>query len=76
MKGRGFPWARLLLVLLLCAAAFLLHDVQTHGSFQASSCARLLRSCGVLPAAQLAWQKVSRACLQGYRSVTPAWGPG
>ncbi|XP_041336600.1 transmembrane protein 214, partial [Pyrgilauda ruficollis] len=67
MKGRGFPWSRLLLVLLLCAAAFVLHDVQTHGSFQASSCARLLRSSGVLPASQLAWQKVSRACLQGYR---------
>ncbi|NXL16167.1 T214B protein, partial [Setophaga kirtlandii] len=63
MKGRGLPWARLLLVLLLLAAGFLLHDVQTHGSFQASSCARLLRSSGVLPA----WQKVSRACLQGYR---------
>lgn len=34
MKGRGFPWARLLLVLLLLAAGFLLHDVHTHGSFQ------------------------------------------
>ncbi|XP_066402076.1 transmembrane protein 214 [Molothrus aeneus] len=67
MRGRGFPWSRLLLVLLLLAAGFLLHDVHTHGSFQASSCARLLRSSGVLPASQLAWQKVSRACLQGYR---------
>ncbi|XP_050834311.1 transmembrane protein 214, partial [Serinus canaria] len=67
MKGRGLPWWRLLLVLLVLAAGFLLHDVQTHGSFQASSCARLLRSSGVLPASQLAWQKVSRACLQGYR---------
>ncbi|XP_037989539.1 transmembrane protein 214 [Motacilla alba alba] len=63
MRGRGLPWPRLLLVLLLLAAGFLLHDVHTHGSFQASSCARLLRSSGVLPA----WQKVSRACLQGYR---------
>ncbi|NXA00506.1 T214B protein, partial [Nesospiza acunhae] len=36
-------------------------------SLAASSCARLLRSSGVLPASQLAWQKVSRACLQGYR---------
>lgn len=34
MKGRGFPWSRLLLVLLVLAAGFLLHDVQTHGSFQ------------------------------------------
>ncbi|XP_064267482.1 transmembrane protein 214 [Passer domesticus] len=67
MRGRGLPWPRLLLVLLLCAAAFVLHDAHTHGSFQASSCARLLRSSGVLPASQLAWQKVSHACLQGYR---------
>ncbi|NXR63330.1 T214B protein, partial [Rhadina sibilatrix] len=67
MKGRGFPWSRLLLVLLVLAAAFCLHDVRTHGSFQASSSARLLRSSGVLPASQLAWQKVSRGCLEGYR---------
>uniref|UniRef100_A0A8C3U3Z8 Transmembrane protein 214 n=1 Tax=Catharus ustulatus TaxID=91951 RepID=A0A8C3U3Z8_CATUS len=37
MKGRGFPWSRLLLVLLVFAAGFFLHDVQTHGSFQALS---------------------------------------
>lgn len=34
MRGRGFPWQRLLLVLLVFAAGFLLHDVRTHGSFQ------------------------------------------
>ncbi|NXG96582.1 TM214 protein, partial [Loxia leucoptera] len=34
MKGRGLPWWRLLLVLLVLAAGFLLHDVQAHGSFQ------------------------------------------
>uniref|UniRef100_A0A803VWL6 Transmembrane protein 214 n=1 Tax=Ficedula albicollis TaxID=59894 RepID=A0A803VWL6_FICAL len=73
MRGRGFPWSRLLLVLLAFAAGFFLHDVQTHGSFQASSSAQLLRSSGVLPASQLAWQKVSLGCLEGYRSVTPAW---
>ncbi|NXU25892.1 T214B protein, partial [Thalassarche chlororhynchos] len=67
MKGRGFPWSRLLLVLLVFAAGFLLHDVRTHGSFQASSSARLLRSSGVLPASQQAWQKVSHCCLEGYR---------
>ncbi|NWR38554.1 TM214 protein, partial [Tachuris rubrigastra] len=63
MKGRGFPWSQLLLVLLVFATGFFLHDVWTHGSFQASSSARLLRSSGVLPASHLAWQKVT----QGYR---------
>ncbi|NXK16698.1 T214B protein, partial [Arenaria interpres] len=67
MKGRGFPWSRLLLVLLVFAAGFLLHDLRTHGSFQASSSARLLRSSGLLPACQAAWQKISYCCLQGYR---------
>uniref|UniRef100_A0A8C3K9V8 Transmembrane protein 214 n=1 Tax=Calidris pygmaea TaxID=425635 RepID=A0A8C3K9V8_9CHAR len=67
MKGRGFPWSRLLLVLLIFAAGFLLHDLRTHGSFQASSSACLLRSSGLLPAWQAAWQKVSYCCLQGYR---------
>lgn len=45
----------------------------THLSLAASSSARLLRSSGILPASQLAWQKVSLGCLEGYRSVTPAW---
>ncbi|XP_075000825.1 transmembrane protein 214 [Calonectris borealis] len=67
MKGQGFPWSRLLLVLLVFTAGFLLHDVRTHGSFQASFSAHLLRSSGVLPASQQAWQKVSHCCLEGYR---------
>ncbi|NXV78715.1 TM214 protein, partial [Atlantisia rogersi] len=67
MKGQGFPWSRLLLVLLVLAAGFLLHDVRTHGSFQASSTARLLRLSGILPASQHAWHKVSHCCLEGYR---------
>ncbi|XP_054035802.1 transmembrane protein 214 [Dryobates pubescens] len=67
MKGRGVPWSRLLLVLLVFGAGFLLHDVRTHGSFQASSSARLLRSTSILPVSQQAWKKVSHSCLEGYR---------
>ncbi|NWS78639.1 TM214 protein, partial [Crotophaga sulcirostris] len=77
MRGRGFPWPRLLLVLLVFATGFLLHDVRTHGSFQASSSALLLRSSGVLPASQQAWQRVSHCCLEGYRWLErslPAYG--
>ncbi|NXF39472.1 T214B protein, partial [Nyctibius bracteatus] len=77
MKGRGFPWPWLLLVLLIFTTGFLLHDVRMHGSFQASTSAHLLRSSGVLPASQQAWQKVSHCCLEGYRWLErsmPAYG--
>lgn len=47
MKGRGFPWSRLLLVLLVFAAGFLLHDVRTHGSFQGKVAALLVALCDV-----------------------------
>ncbi|KAM6432732.1 transmembrane protein 214 [Rhynochetos jubatus] len=66
-KGRGFPWWRLLLLLLVLAAGLLLHDVRTHGSFQGSGSARLLRAWGVLPA----WQRLSQCCLEGYRWLEP-----
>uniref|UniRef100_A0A8C6ZTM6 Transmembrane protein 214 n=1 Tax=Nothoprocta perdicaria TaxID=30464 RepID=A0A8C6ZTM6_NOTPE len=68
MRGRGFPWPRLLLVALVFAAGFLVHDVRTQGSFQASSSARLLRSSGILAVSQQAWHKVSHCALQGYRA--------
>ncbi|NXJ86607.1 T214B protein, partial [Trogon melanurus] len=41
MRGRGFPWSRLLLVLLVFAAGFFLHDVRTHGSFKGMAAAPL-----------------------------------
>lgn len=36
MQGRGFPWSKLLMVLLVFAASFIAHDVRTHGSFAGS----------------------------------------
>uniref|UniRef100_A0A8B9ZUG9 Transmembrane protein 214 n=1 Tax=Anas zonorhyncha TaxID=75864 RepID=A0A8B9ZUG9_9AVES len=69
MKGGGFPWSRLLLIGLVFAVGFLLHDVRTHGSLQASTSARVLRSSGILSASQQAWHKASNYALQGYRSV-------
>uniref|UniRef100_H9H1Y4 Transmembrane protein 214 n=1 Tax=Meleagris gallopavo TaxID=9103 RepID=H9H1Y4_MELGA len=74
MKGRGFPWSRLLLILLVFAAGFLIHDIQTHGSLQASTSAHVLRSSGILPAWQHAWHKATHFSLEGYRSVFPALG--
>uniref|UniRef100_A0A803YAH8 Transmembrane protein 214 n=1 Tax=Meleagris gallopavo TaxID=9103 RepID=A0A803YAH8_MELGA len=67
MKGRGFPWSRLLLILLVFAAGFLIHDIQTHGSLQASTSAHVLRSSGILPAWQHAWHKATHFSLEGYR---------
>uniref|UniRef100_A0A8C9G8X1 Transmembrane protein 214 n=1 Tax=Pavo cristatus TaxID=9049 RepID=A0A8C9G8X1_PAVCR len=67
MKGRGFPWSRLLLILLVFAAGFLIHDIQTHGSLQASASAHALRSSGILPAWQQAWHKAAHFSLEGYR---------
>lgn len=40
MRGRGFPWSKLLMVLLVFAAGFIAHDVRSHGSF-----AGLSQSC-------------------------------
>uniref|UniRef100_A0A8C9GEI4 Transmembrane protein 214 n=1 Tax=Pavo cristatus TaxID=9049 RepID=A0A8C9GEI4_PAVCR len=76
MKGRGFPWSRLLLILLVFAAGFLIHDIQTHGSLQASASAHALRSSGILPAWQQAWHKAAHFSLEGYRSVSLALGSG
>uniref|UniRef100_A0A8B9CS67 Transmembrane protein 214 n=1 Tax=Anser brachyrhynchus TaxID=132585 RepID=A0A8B9CS67_9AVES len=69
MKGGGFPWSRLLLIGLVFAVGFLMHDVRTHGSLQASTSARVLRSSGILSASQQAWHKASHYSLEGYRSV-------
>uniref|UniRef100_A0A8C3BPR2 Transmembrane protein 214 n=1 Tax=Cairina moschata TaxID=8855 RepID=A0A8C3BPR2_CAIMO len=69
MKGGGFPWSRLLLIGLVFAVGFLLHDVRTHGSLQASTSARVLRSSGILSASQQAWHKASHYSLEGYSSL-------
>lgn len=37
MKGGGFPWSRLLLIGLVFAVGFLMHDVRTHGSLQGTA---------------------------------------
>lgn len=33
MRGHGFPWFKLLLVLLVFAGGFMAHDIRSHGSF-------------------------------------------
>ncbi|XP_042336250.1 transmembrane protein 214 isoform X2 [Sceloporus undulatus] len=66
MKTSRFPWLRLALVFLVFSAGFLMHDMRTHGSFQASASARVLRYSGILSASQQAWNKVSHFSAEGY----------
>lgn len=59
MRGRGFPWFRLMMALLVFAAGFIAHDVRVHGSFSDSSTAGYLHSSGVMAVSQQAWSKVT-----------------
>ncbi|CAH2330567.1 transmembrane 214, partial [Pelobates cultripes] len=66
MKGRGIPWFRIFLVALVFISGFMIHDIRTHGSFEASSSAKLLHQSRLLPVIQLAWSKTSHICQQGH----------
>ncbi|XP_069742613.1 transmembrane protein 214 isoform X2 [Narcine bancroftii] len=66
LRGGGFPWFRLLLVLIIFTGGFVLHDMRVHGSFNASSSARILQRSGVMSVSQQAWNKVSYYSKQGY----------
>lgn len=63
MKGRGIPWFRILLVALVFMFGFLIHDIRTHGSFQASSTAGVLQQTGLVTLSQQMWSKGSY-CVQ------------
>ncbi|XP_041043894.1 transmembrane protein 214 isoform X3 [Carcharodon carcharias] len=66
LKGGGFPWFRLLLVLMIFAVGFVMHDIRTHGSFNASSSADVLRQSGIMSVSQQAWNKISHYSKRGY----------
>lgn len=66
MKGQGFPWFRLCLIALIFLSGFLIHDVRTSGSIQASSTMRMLQQTGVLAVSQQAWSKVSHYTQHGH----------
>ncbi|XP_076026632.1 transmembrane protein 214 [Genypterus blacodes] len=59
MRGHGFPWSRLLLILMVFAAGFIAHDVRSHGSFTDSATASYLHSSGMTAVSQQAWSKVT-----------------
>ncbi|XP_068433441.1 transmembrane protein 214 [Clinocottus analis] len=66
MRGRGFPWSKLLMVLLVFVAGFIAHDVRSHGSFADSTTALHLRKSGVTAVSQQAWSKIQVYSKQGF----------
>ncbi|XP_069571566.1 LOW QUALITY PROTEIN: transmembrane protein 214 [Brachyistius frenatus] len=66
MRGHGFPWSKLLMVLLVFAAGFIAHDVRTHGSVAESTTARYLHTSGVTVVSQQAWSKITVYSKQGF----------
>uniref|UniRef100_A0A8C9SQZ8 Transmembrane protein 214 n=1 Tax=Scleropages formosus TaxID=113540 RepID=A0A8C9SQZ8_SCLFO len=66
MKGRGFPWIRLLLAMMVFAAGFIVHDIRSQGSFKASTTAQYLQNSGLMPVFQQAWSHISHYSLIQY----------
>ncbi|XP_074471033.1 transmembrane protein 214 [Sebastes fasciatus] len=66
MRGRGFPWSKLLMVLLVFAAGFIAHDIRSQGSFADSTTALYLRNSGVTAVSQQAWSKIKVYSTQGF----------
>ncbi|XP_062267900.1 transmembrane protein 214-A-like [Platichthys flesus] len=66
MRGRGFPWFKLLMVLFMFIAGFMAHDVRTHGSFTDSNTAKYLRNSGVTAVSQQALGKITVYSKQGF----------
>ncbi|XP_053314828.1 transmembrane protein 214 isoform X1 [Spea bombifrons] len=66
MKGRGPPWFRFFLVALVFVAGFVIHDIRTHGTFEASSSARMLEQSGLLDVSREAWSKASDYTERGH----------
>nr|XP_019964785.1 PREDICTED: transmembrane protein 214 [Paralichthys olivaceus] len=66
MRGRGFPWFKLLMVLFMFIAVFIAHDVRSHGSFTDSTTASYLQNSGVTAVSQQAWSKITVYSKQGF----------
>uniref|UniRef100_A0A8C6US73 Transmembrane protein 214 n=1 Tax=Neogobius melanostomus TaxID=47308 RepID=A0A8C6US73_9GOBI len=66
MKGRGFPWSKLFMALLVFVAGFITHDVRSHGSFADSTTALYLRNSGVTAVSQQAWGKITVYSKEGF----------
>ncbi|XP_074113094.1 transmembrane protein 214 [Cotesia typhae] len=54
-KGRSFPWTKGSFILLILIGALVAFDCSKHGSFEASTTGRLMRTSGVVGYGQKAW---------------------
>ncbi|XP_041831329.1 transmembrane protein 214 [Melanotaenia boesemani] len=66
MRGQGFPWFKLLMVLLVFAAGFIAHDIRSHSSVTDSTTAKYLQTTGVTAVSQQAWSKITVYSKQGF----------
>ncbi|KAK2855993.1 hypothetical protein Q5P01_004728 [Channa striata] len=66
MRGHGFPWSKLVMVLLVFAGSFIAHDIRSNGSFTDSTTAMYLRHSGVTAVSQQAWGKITVYSKQGF----------
>uniref|UniRef100_A0A673HM99 Transmembrane protein 214 n=1 Tax=Sinocyclocheilus rhinocerous TaxID=307959 RepID=A0A673HM99_9TELE len=71
MRGRGFPWWRMLMMSLVFVAGFVAHDVRSQGSFAGSTTALCLKRSGVTAVSQQAWSKASHCGQQSVQANTP-----
>lgn len=65
MRGRGFPWWRVLMMMFVFVLGFVAHDIRTQGSFADSTTALYLERSGVPAVSQQAWSQVSLYGQQG-----------
>uniref|UniRef100_A0AAQ5XFT9 Transmembrane protein 214 n=1 Tax=Amphiprion ocellaris TaxID=80972 RepID=A0AAQ5XFT9_AMPOC len=66
MRGHGFPWSKLLMVLLVFVAGFIAQDIRSHSSVADSTTARYLHSSGIVAVSQQAWSKITVYSKQGF----------
>lgn len=67
IRAQGFPWSRLLMVLLVFAIGFIAHDVRSHGAFADSTTALYLKRSGITAVSEQAWREVSHYSQHGIR---------
>ncbi|KAF5907908.1 transmembrane protein, partial [Clarias magur] len=67
IRSQGFPWSRVLMVLLVFIAGFIAHDIRSNGAFADSTTALYLRRSGVTAVSQQAWRKVSHYSQHGVK---------